>query len=177
MDSYFLGLVTPRSCLVSPSFDESVNGVDFPLLVEDALCQFLPLPLVLPLIFFVLLQNVIVLLRASDVPFFRNVQLVQQMCVFLLQFLKLSLELLVSESGRFDVLVHHLLNLNDLLHNFWNFNCSLKVNWFDSHLPLHSFGTLQLGSQCLSLKFKFGDATATARMGFCHFLCLLSGTQ
>jgi hypothetical protein len=84
VDCYLLGLAAAGECFGPLSFDEGVDGVDFSLLIEDALCQFFSFAFVLPFIFLVLFQNFIAFLGANPVPFFGEMEFVEEMGVFLL---------------------------------------------------------------------------------------------
>ncbi len=86
VDCFFLGLVSAGECLGPLSFDEGVNGVDFSLMIEDAFCQFFSFAFVLPFILLILLQNFIVFLGSNYVPFFREMEFVEEMGVFYFNF-------------------------------------------------------------------------------------------
>lgn len=151
VDRYLLGLVASRKGFCFAFFDEGVDRVDFALLVQQTLCQFLSLLLVFDLIFFVLFDHFFVLFDGDDVLLLEEVELSQQAGVVFLEFADLGLELLVSESGRLDVFVHYTLYFYNLLHDFLHLNRSLNVNRFDLHLLLDLLSQLQF----LSKRFYF----------------------
>ena len=61
-----------------------MDGVDFSLLIEDAFGQFFSFAFVLPLILLVLFHNLIVFFGSNYVPFFGEMEFVEEMGVLLL---------------------------------------------------------------------------------------------
>lgn len=177
MDCYLFGLVAPRNRLCFESFDVGVDCVDFALLVQQSFCQFFPLLLVLGLIFFVLFDHFFVLLDRDDVLLLEEVELSQQTGVVFFELANLGLELLVSESSRFDVFVHYPFYFYNLLHYFLHFNRPFNVNWLDLHLLLHLLCQLQFLSQRFYFFRELVNSSSALGVHLIHFISLLFGPQ
>lgn len=177
VDCYLFGLVASRKGFCFAFFDEGVDRVDFALLVQQALCQLLSLLLVLGLVFLVLFDHLFVLFDGDDVLLLEKVEFSQQARVVFFELTDLGLELLVSESGWFDVFVHYALYFYNFLHDFLHLNRSLNVNWLDLHFPLDLLCQLQFLSKRFYLLRKLIDGPSALGMHLIHLISLLSGPQ
>lgn len=177
VDCYLLWLVAAGKGLAFAFLDEGVDCVDFALLVLEALCQLFPLLLVLGLVFFVLLDHLLVFLDGNDVFLLEEVQLSQQARVVFFEFADLGFELFVSEGGRLDVFVNYALHFHDLLHNFLHFDGSFNVDRLNLHFFLDLLCQLQFLREHFYFLGKLVDGASALGMHLIHFIRLLLGPQ
>jgi hypothetical protein len=113
-----------------------VDHVDLFLLFFDGLGQSLTLLLVFDGVLFVLPNALFVFGDGESVLVFEQLDLSDKRCHLFFQFGIFTLQLLVSEACRLDVLSNDLLDFHDLFNNLFDLNWSFNVYRFNSYLAL-----------------------------------------
>jgi len=160
-----------------PALQESMDHIDFFLLVVDGLGQSLPLLLVFGHILLMLVYALLILAHHLSVSILEQLDLPYHLRQLLLQLAVLELELSIREGCRLDILVHYFLYLDYFLDYLFDLDRSLDVDWL--HFDLFSdFSTvLQLLGQTLNLISQFVDGALALGVEFIYLVALLLGSQ